>query len=42
MLLQHRHEHLGVDERAGVKEFHTGNLTTDGHGATRITESRGE
>jgi len=29
--LQHGHEHLGVDDRAGVKQFHTGNLATDGH-----------
>lgn len=27
---QHRHKHLGVDDRAGVKEFHAGNLATDG------------
>jgi len=29
--LQHRDEHLGVDDRAGVKQFHAGNLATDAH-----------
>ena len=24
MFLQHHHEHLGVDDRAGVKQFHAG------------------
>ena len=32
VLFQHRHKHLGVDHRAGVKQFHTENLTTDGRG----------
>lgn len=27
MFLQHHHEHLGVDDRAGVKQFHAENLT---------------
>ena len=31
MFLQHHHEHLGVDDRAGVKQFHAGNLTAAGH-----------
>lgn len=31
MFLQHQHEHLGVDDRASVKQFHAGNLITDGH-----------
>ncbi len=30
MLLQHHHEHLGVRDRAGVKQFHVGNLAADG------------
>jgi len=30
MFLQHHHEHLGVDDRAGVKQFHAGNLTENG------------
>jgi len=29
MFLQHHHEHLGVDDRAGVKQFHAGNLIAD-------------
>jgi hypothetical protein len=29
MFLQHHHEHLGVNHRAGVKQFHAGNLTAD-------------
>jgi hypothetical protein len=31
VLLQHGHKHLGVDDRAGVKQFHAGNLATDTH-----------
>ena len=31
MFFQHRREHLSVDDRAGVKQFHTGNLTTGGY-----------
>jgi len=31
VLLEHRHEHLGVDDRAGVKQFHARNLATDFH-----------
>ena len=32
VLFQHHHEHLGVDDRAGVKDFHAGNLAAEGHG----------
>ena len=32
MLFQHHHEHLGVHDRAGVKQFHARNLTADGPG----------
>jgi hypothetical protein len=31
VLVEHGDEHLGVDERAGVEQFHTGNLATEGH-----------
>ena len=31
VLFEHRHEHLGVDDRAGVEKFHAENLATDGH-----------
>jgi len=27
MFLQHHHEHLGVDDRTGAKQFPAGNLT---------------
>jgi hypothetical protein len=30
MFLQHHHERLGVDDRAGVKQFHAKNLTAEG------------
>jgi hypothetical protein len=32
VFFQHHHEHLGVDDRAGVEKFHEDKLTTDGHG----------
>jgi hypothetical protein len=39
MLLEHGHEHLGVDDRAGVKQLHSGILA----GSTRIiTDSIGQ
>ena len=28
VFFQHHDEHLGVDDRAGVKQFHAGNLAT--------------
>jgi hypothetical protein len=31
VLFEHHHEHLGVDDRAGVKQFHAENLATDRH-----------
>jgi len=31
MLFKHRHKHLGIDDRTGIKQFHAGNLTTDGN-----------
>ena len=31
VLFEHHHEHLGVDDRAGVEQFHAENLATDGH-----------
>ena len=31
VLVEHGDEHLGVDDRAGVKQFHAGNLATDKH-----------
>ena len=31
VFFKHHHEHVGVDERAGVKQFHVGSLATDGH-----------
>jgi hypothetical protein len=30
MFFEHRHEHLGVDDGAGVKQFHLQILATDG------------
>jgi len=42
MLLQHHHEHLGVADRAGVKQLHAGNLTADGHHSPRPNEIRRE
>ena len=30
MFLQHHHKHLGVHDRAGVKQFHAGNLAANG------------
>jgi len=36
VFLEHHDEHLGIDNRAGVEKFHFRNLTTDGHGWTRI------
>jgi hypothetical protein len=39
MFLQHHHQHLRVDDRAGVKQFHAGNLI--GNGAqTKLTLMR--
>ncbi len=32
MFVEHRDEHLGVDDRAGVKQFHAGNLAADARG----------
>ena len=29
MLFKHHYEHLGIDDRAGVKQFHAANLTAD-------------
>jgi hypothetical protein len=31
VLVEHGDEHLGIDDRAGVEQFHAGNLATDGH-----------
>ena len=36
VLFEHHHEHVGVDEGAGVKQFHAGDLTT----ASRAEASR--
>jgi hypothetical protein len=36
VLLKHHDEHLGVDNRAGVEQFHFGELITDEHRWTRI------
>jgi len=38
MFFKHGHEHLGVDDQAGVKQFHVGNLAAD----TRMPLSDGE
>jgi hypothetical protein len=32
VLVEHYDEHLGIDDRAGIEQFHAGNLTTNGHG----------
>ena len=31
VFFEHHHEHVGVDEGAGVKQFHLGSLATDSH-----------
>lgn len=40
MFVQHHHEHLGVDDRAGVKQFHAANLTADGPSPPRRSETK--
>jgi hypothetical protein len=29
VFFEHHHQHIGVDERAGVKQFHAGSLALD-------------
>ena len=40
VLVEHGDKHLGVDDRAGVEQFHTGNLATDGHSSPRRSETK--
>lgn len=32
VFLEHHHQHLGIDDGAGVKKFHAGNLLAEGRG----------
>jgi hypothetical protein len=31
VFVEHGDEHFGIDDRAGIKQFHAENLATDGH-----------